>query len=78
MSSLLTAFATVGIGSMTKLTSGQLASTARVVRNMRGAGYSDAETTLMLKALYIGATRLDVREVWHDEMRGVERVVCRS
>ena len=63
MSSLLAAAATVGMGRLVKLKAGELVAIARIIRNMRST-YTDAETMAVLKALFLGGTRQDMRDAW--------------
>ena len=58
------AVTTVGVAGLMKLEPHQVFAASRICRNMTRGGYRDKEISLILHALYLTATRQDMREAW--------------
>ena len=61
---MLAAFQAVGLGGLRRLDSAEILACTRIAKNMSAIGYTGAEIALLLRALYLSASRQDVREVW--------------
>ena len=61
---MLAAFQAVGLVGLRRLDSAEILACTRIAKNMSAIGYTGAEIALLLRALYLSASRQDVREVW--------------
>ena len=61
---MLAAFQAVGLDGLRRLDSAEILACTRIAKNMSAIGYTGAEIALLLRALYLSASRQDVREVW--------------